>query len=132
MFTIIGRNCPQQCKSCFDGIKDNCQKRTKNRIIGGQDAPKFAFPWIVQVLTPCHKRKQHVTLSCGGSLISKKFVASSYHCFYTYNSVVNVRILPEVFCQRPQLLFLILETFSNKQEVWGEIINTSSIRRKIC
>ena len=83
MFYYLGRNCPQKCNSCFDGIKDNCPKRLKNRIIGGEDAPQYAFPWIVQILTPCSIRKRHITFECAGSLISKKFVAASHHCFYT-------------------------------------------------
>ena len=85
--SLLGRNCPQQCKSCFNpGIRNSCPKRKKNRIVGGEDAPKFAFPWIVQIQTPCDKINPNITAQCGGTLISKKFVASAYHCFYTDGS----------------------------------------------
>lgn len=79
--TILGE-CQKHCSSCFYGIKDNdnCPKRTETRIVGGEDAPQFAFPWIVQIATPC--RKKNVFKRCAGTLISKKFVASSWHCFF--------------------------------------------------
>ena len=70
--------------------------------MGGEDAPQFAFPWIVQILTPCHRRKRHITPECAGTLISKKFVAASHHCFYIevidkiFNKVNNLQNMIKV------------------------------------
>ncbi|KAF7271097.1 trypsin-1-like [Rhynchophorus ferrugineus] len=48
----------------------------KTRVVGGSDAEKAEFPWIVSIT----RRGNHF---CGGTLINKKYVMTAGHCLCT-------------------------------------------------
>ncbi|CAG2107032.1 unnamed protein product [Medioppia subpectinata] len=58
---------------------------TGNRIIGGEAAQPLSWPWMVKVLvnSTTHNSSQPAwrTESCGGSLISDRWVMTAAHCF---------------------------------------------------
>jgi secreted trypsin-like serine protease len=59
-------------KSCFCGIE-----KTRDRIIGGDVAEKYRYPWMAGIVTFNHKR---IPSFCGGSLINNRFVLTAAHC----------------------------------------------------
>ncbi|XP_019759056.1 trypsin-1 [Dendroctonus ponderosae] len=57
----------------------NCGQRPNQRkakIVGGQEAAKSEFPWLVSIT----RRGNHF---CGGTLISKNYVMTAAHCLCT-------------------------------------------------
>lgn len=58
----------------------SCGKHKTNqrlsRIVGGQDAEKGEFPWMVSLT-------RHGGHFCGGTIISNKFVMTAGHCLCT-------------------------------------------------
>ncbi|XP_074085430.1 transmembrane protease serine 11A isoform X2 [Macrotis lagotis] len=62
---------------------DGCGKRVTptiiNRIVGGEMAPKFAWPWQASL--------QHNNIhQCGATLISNTWLVTAAHCFKNYPS----------------------------------------------
>lgn len=51
-------------------------KGRKAKIVGGQDAGKSEFPWMVSIT----RRGNHF---CGGTLISRSHVMTAGHCLCT-------------------------------------------------
>lgn len=60
-------------ESCSCGIE-----RTKSKIIGGIDAEKNRYPWMVGVVTSLSKRNTYAF--CGGSIINDRFILTAAHC----------------------------------------------------
>ena len=44
-----------------------------NRIVGGEDAVRGAWPWYAQL-------KFNGSHSCGGTLVDNKFIVTAAHC----------------------------------------------------
>ncbi|XP_066579317.1 serine protease 33 isoform X2 [Amia ocellicauda] len=53
---------------------------SRSSIVGGQDARKREFPWQAY-LEISLKNKPGYIITCGGSLISQRWVISAAHCF---------------------------------------------------
>ena len=52
------------------------------RIVGGGEAPKHAYPWQISILwsdKEWHTSASHI---CGGSIISSKYILTAAHCFH--------------------------------------------------
>ena len=58
------------CSSC--GVSP---QRSRPRIVGGQPAPKNAYPWLVALV-----RKGTIEPFCGGTLLSSRTVLTAAHC----------------------------------------------------
>lgn len=89
---------PRVLKSCKCGVSkyhDQIVGRRQHageRIIGGYESPPNAFPWMVRLEKGCasniwlmmkcnwNKTSLSVESSCGGSLISPRLIATSFHC----------------------------------------------------
>ena len=49
------------------------------RIVGGGEAPKHAYPWQISILWSDKVTASHI---CGGSIISSKYILTAAHCFH--------------------------------------------------
>lgn len=66
-------------KTCFCGER-NLHDEIKTKVIDGEDAKVNEFPWAALVEIFYVKNNSNLSTSCGGSLISSKFVLSAAHC----------------------------------------------------
>ena len=69
-------------ESCSCGIE-----RTGSKIIGGIDAEKNRYPWMVAVVTNLSRRKNFAF--CGGSIINDRFILTAAHCV---NKIISSRV----------------------------------------
>jgi len=58
---------------CFCGIPN---RKSKNRIVGGQDADIGEYPWQVFVITT-ENSEQYM---CGGTIVGKRHIVTAAHC----------------------------------------------------
>ncbi|XP_065601783.1 acrosin-like [Cyrtonyx montezumae] len=68
------------CDTC--GLRPMASWSGGTRIVGGTDAPRGAWPWIVSLQTTWLAGTGHV---CGGSLITSQWVLTAAHCFQDAN-----------------------------------------------
>ncbi|KAI3388587.1 hypothetical protein SNEBB_003800 [Seison nebaliae] len=73
---------------CFDPIKES--DRSTLRIVGGVQAKKSQFPYLVRL--HMKKAKSKVTNSCSGVIIGKRMIISAAHCFSSYTSLKELEI----------------------------------------
>lgn len=65
------------CSIIVADIECGQRKPVRNgKIVGGADAEKAEFPWLVSIT----RRGGHF---CGGTLISNRFVLTAGHCLCT-------------------------------------------------
>ena len=61
----------------------------QKRIVGGSEAKPNSWPWQVDLLRVVNGSANHY---CGGSLIDRKWVVTSAHCFGRYNKTSDWEI----------------------------------------
>ena len=54
-----------------------CGGSISERVIGGQDAKRENYPWLVRLLVTQDGKDQFF---CGGSLISETLILTAAHC----------------------------------------------------
>uniref|UniRef100_A0A0P6GSZ8 CLIP domain-containing serine protease n=1 Tax=Daphnia magna TaxID=35525 RepID=A0A0P6GSZ8_9CRUS len=64
---------------------------TSTRIVGGEEAPPGAWPWIA-LLGYKDPTTQQVDYLCGGALISSQYVITAAHCVYNKKDLYSVRV----------------------------------------
>lgn len=61
--------------------EDSCGRSSPlGRIVGGQDAPMGAYPWLVNLGYKQEGRSSQTLFKCGGTLIGNRHVLTAAHC----------------------------------------------------
>ncbi|KAH8380184.1 hypothetical protein KR009_009367 [Drosophila setifemur] len=68
------QNAPQLAPAC--GISST----TSNRVVGGMEARKGAYPWIAALGYFEESNRNSLKFLCGGSLVHSRYVITSAHC----------------------------------------------------
>jgi hypothetical protein len=71
-----------------DQIEDGLESCTENlsaRIAGGEPANQGSWPWLVRLSIDDTLRG---SLTCGGTIVSRKYVLTAGHCLYFATKVV--------------------------------------------
>jgi hypothetical protein len=69
--------------------KDCGTKTNDNRIVGGVDAEKNEFPWIVALVEASTRQP-----FCGGSILNDRIILTAGHCFKgRFLDINNIEIL---------------------------------------
>uniref|UniRef100_T1IV59 Peptidase S1 domain-containing protein n=1 Tax=Strigamia maritima TaxID=126957 RepID=T1IV59_STRMM len=68
-----------------NGTKLEPSVLTNSRIVGGETAVPNMYPWMVAIII------HPGVLTCGGSLISDRYVLTASHCFLRYTIPVQTR-----------------------------------------
>ncbi|CAH0728251.1 unnamed protein product, partial [Brenthis ino] len=70
-------------------LPDICGQKFDYRIIGGNEAGIFEFPWMALIY---HKDNNgQALLDCGGSVISSRYILTAAHCVYD-KTITRVRV----------------------------------------
>ncbi|XP_035704286.1 serine protease 27 [Folsomia candida] len=82
---VLGKKMePKVNANCRCGMKAN-----DNRIVGGEDAIKNEFPWLVALVEAGTRQP-----FCGGSIINDRFILTAGHCFKgRFLDIKNIEII---------------------------------------
>lgn len=64
---------------------------TSTRIVGGEEAPQGAWPWIT-LLGYKDASTNQIDYLCGGALITSQHVLTAAHCVHNKNDLYSVRV----------------------------------------
>jgi len=56
------------------------------RIVGGEEARKNSWPWQCQVTSQLGGALAGYVSSCGGSVLSERYILTAAHCLYAKHS----------------------------------------------
>ena len=64
---------------------ESCTENPSARIAGGEPANQGSWPWLVRLTIDDTMRG---SLTCGGTIVSRKYVLTAGHCLYFASKVV--------------------------------------------
>ena len=76
--------------SILNSISATCGQRPSSRIVGGEEATPHSWPWQISLRRKSKYGKFFHT--CGGSLISPRWVVTAAHCVTSPRPNVNIHI----------------------------------------
>lgn len=82
---------PSKTSSFVSPASCGVSRALRTRIVGGEIAPKGAWPWIV-LLGYRNQQTGKVSFICGGSLVTDQHVVTAAHCVYNKNAQALVRL----------------------------------------
>ncbi|KAK8386366.1 hypothetical protein O3P69_010793 [Scylla paramamosain] len=63
-----------------------CGQSSQHRVVFGEDAPLYAFPWMVLL---GYRDRSNPAWKCGGTLISDRYVLTAAHCVHRNFTVAS-------------------------------------------